>query len=796
MTTLLVIPRSAEDLDTLRETETTVLARYPHAVLVDATDAQVADLEQRGLQTAELPAQAVRATGNEFDFADAQAAEERAPTPTDPGRTGYYLVRLAGPAAAAWLTWLTQHGVTVLDSLEDLTLLVSALPDAAHRLRAQPWAAGVTPYRAAMCVAPALRGGGRRLDHAALAEPGGYRAAQVEVAVFPAEDLAPVVAVVEAAGGSVLSAEAGVVVASAPAAAITELAELPGVRSIEPHTRVVAHNDQARKVMRVPSDNTFDTTVLTGSGQIVAIADSGIDTGVPETMHPDLRGRVAGITSWPTKADYRRFTTDEPEHDDGPGDPDSGHGTHVAGSVLGNGRAARTVGGDTVPSGVAPKARVFFQSIGQKVAWKTAEQLAAEGIRPFEDEWPPNAVGLYGLPLNLQPLFEQAYQAGARIHTNSWGSPADGAYTTTAQVVDKFIWDHQDMLILFSAGNAGVDANGDGVVDQDTISAPGTAKNCLTVGASENVRPAGSQPPPGRNKRWDELKDKDGNLRYPAFGPAGHLSDNPDGLAAFSSRGPADDQRIKPDVVAPGTNVLSTLSTVIPQSIDPLWGRLPAGHPLRPFYCWSGGTSMSTPLVAGAVAVVRQHLVEQRRHHPSAALLKAMLIHGATPLPGQFPGEVSGAAATAAGFGRVDVARCLTTVSGKPVCFADSPDDAVQTGEFRVLRIDGMTAGEPLRVTLVWTDAPSGSGGGLVNQLYLRVVDPEGKALDGDVSRFPDPVNNVQQVTVPDALPGVYRIAVFGFSVIMPAPGVPVGPVARQNFALAVSNGTSLTKLQ
>ncbi|HVK26610.1 MAG TPA: S8 family serine peptidase [Actinokineospora sp.] len=797
MTTLLVIPRTPDDLDAVRDAGITVLARYPHAVLVDATDTQVDDLGRRGVPTAALPAQDVRATGNAFDFADAQAAEDQAPTSVDPDRIAYHLVRLVGPAPAAWLTWLTQHGVTVLDSLDDLTLLVSALPEAADQLRAQAWVTGVTPYRAAMSVAPALRTGGtRRLDAATMADPGGYRTVgQVEIAVFPGEDLDPVVAVVDGAGGLVISAESGVVIASVPGAAITELAELTAVRSIAPHHWEVAHNDQARKIMRVPADNTFDATPLTGSGQIVAVADSGIDTGAADTLHPDLRGRVAGITSWPTKTSIKNLVNDPPGLDKGPGDPFSGHGTHVAGSVLGDGRAAKAAGNGTVPSGVAPGARVFFQAIGQKTAWKTAEQLTAAGI-PVPAKWPPDAVNLQGLPANLLPLFEQAYEAGARIHTNSWGAPAQGAYTTTSQTVDKFIWDHQDMLILFAAGNAGADTDTDGLIDPDTVDAPGTAKNCLTVGASENVRPANSQPPPGRNKRWSELKNKDGTLRYPALGPAGHVSDNPDGLAAFSSRGPADDQRTKPDVVAPGTNVLSTISTVFPQDTDPLWGRLPAGHPLRPFYCWSGGTSMATPLVAGAVAVIRQHLVEQRRHHPSAALLKAMVVHGAVPLPGQFPTEVAGPTALAAGFGRVDVVRSLTTVSTRPVLFSDSAADAVQTGEMRVLRVEGVTAGEPLRVTLVWTDAPSGSGGGLVNQLYLRVGDPDGTLFDGDVSPFPDPVNNVQQVTIPAALSGDYEVGVFGFNVVMAAPGVPVGPVARQNFALAVSNGISLTKVQ
>lgn len=800
MSSTLVILNSPRDLDLVRESGVAVLARYPHALLVDATDEQRAGLERGGVEATPLPDQDVRVTGNAFDFEDAVAAERIAPVPQRADRQGYHLVRLVGPPAAAWLSWFERHAVDVHDSLEGFTLLVGAMPETVDEISAQPWVREVTPYRAAMGVAPSLRAdAGRRLGAESLADPRvDTRPARkpVEVAVFPGEDLAPVVEEVETSGGAVLSAEAGVVVASVAPETIPALAALPGVRSVEPHALEVPLNDRARTVMRVPPGNEFGTTALTGKGQLVGVADSGLDTGVPATIHPDIRGRVAGLTSWPTKSGYSRFTNDPPNHDDGPADPDSGHGTHVAGSVLGDGSAAKAAGSDTVPLGIAPQATVFFQSIGQRVAWKSAEQLAREGITPFDENWPPAAASLYGLPADLAKLFGQAHAAGARVHTNSWGAPRDGAYTTTSQAVDQFVWDHPDMLILFAAGNAGADNDRSGTIDQDAISAPGTAKNCLTVGASENVRPRGSQPPPARDKMWNELRDQAGELRWPQLGPAGHVSDSADGMAAFSSRGPADDQRIKPDVVAPGTNVLSALSSVIPPTVNPLWGRLPEGHPLRPFYCWSGGTSMSTPLVAGAAAVVRQHLVDERGHQPSAALLKAFLVNGAVPMAGQFPGEIPAARNSVCGFGRVDLPRCLGSASGRPALFSDSPADAVETGEQRILRLDGVTAGEPLWVSLVWTDAPAGSGGGLVNQLYLRVIGPDGRVSLGDVSPFPDPVNNVQQVSIDNPRPGAHQVAVFGFSVITHAPGVPAGPAPRQGFAVVAANGSALTRVQ
>lgn len=803
-TTMLVILKSPDELTAVQDAGVTILARYPHSLLVSTTEEQRAALARQDIETAPLPEQAVRTNGNIFDFPAALAAEVRAPTAPAPDRRAYFLVRLIGPPAARWLSWLRDNDVEIFDSVEDLTLLVGGAPSTVDRLRAQEWVRDITPYRAAMRVSPRLRGTDRReLDADMLAEPpppGAPAEQRVEIMLFPGEPAAPVVDAVEGSGGTVLSevdAAAGTsLVAVVPAGAIASIAAINGVRSIEPHRLPEFHNDRARVVLRVPEGNVFGVptsggTALGGGGQIVAIADSGLDTGDPSTVHRDVRARVAGIRSWPTRSFYNRYMKNPPGHDDGPADAQSGHGTHVTGSVLGNGSAAQAAGSDTVPQGVAPEARVFFQAIGQKIEWKSREQLAAEGIQPFDPVWPPQAHGLYGLPDGLHPLFAQAFDAGARIHTNSWGAPVAGLYTVSSQLVDHFVWEHPDVLVLFSAGNDGVDRNAVGVIDADSLSAPATAKNCLTVGASENVRPAGSRPTPGRDKLWNAVRDKDGNLRWPALGPAGHISDRADGMAAFSSRGPADDQRIKPDVVAPGTNILSLLSTLIPPEAIGLWGPVVQSDPLRPAYCWSGGTSMATPLVAGAAAVVRQYIVDVRDHQPSAALLKALLVNGAARMAGQFAGEILHGPNSVAGFGRVELERTLADPA-----FADSPDDAVSTGELRAFELDGVRPGESLRVSLVWTDAPAGSGGGLVNQLYLRVLDPAKQLHDGDVTPFPDPVNNVQQIEIAAAAPGRHVVVVFGFSIIVHAVGVPAGPAPRQSFALAVTNASGLTRLQ
>ena len=221
-----------------------------------------------------------------------------------------------------------------------------------------------------------------------------------------------------------------------------------------------------------------DANHVDAAGEIVAICDTGFDVGTTSPVHPDFAGRVKAITSYPITPDLSPYIKN-PLGDDGPADLDSGHGTHVAGSVLGDGSASTALAGQAPVRGIAHKARLVFQAIEQALDWKNPADLQHYG-----------RYILAGIPADISTIFQYAYSKGARIHSNSWGGGEPGAYDSQCRQLDEFVWNHPTMCILFSAGNDGTDSDGDGKINLGSVTAPGTAKNCITVGACENLRRA------------------------------------------------------------------------------------------------------------------------------------------------------------------------------------------------------------------------------------------------------------------------------------------------------------------
>jgi serine protease AprX len=800
---LLITVSKPEDAAAVKASGAAILAEYPHAMLVRCSaDEQERKLKDAGVEMADLPSPEINLSGVSFTLSNAQAAQKA--KPIRPGRVGraYYLVQLVGPAKSEWLEEIGTLGGSIQGGMPGFTFIVGIDLKQVNALKAKPYIEAVTPYRPAMKIAPELTRSGKRLlnvNSLSAVEPRTTKKGamdQVQVQVFPGESTAGISAAVTAAGGTVLAETPESVTAIVPSEAIPDIAQRQGVQSILPHRFPIFFNDRALAIMSVPSDGLVDGTAFLGTNQVIAIADSGLGTADTATPHSDFEGRVSALVSFPLPAGLIPYTLEQPGFNDGPADVSEGHGTHVAGSALGSGAAARKVGANISLQGAAPRAQLYFQAVEQIVRWKSKQTLLSEG-RAVPPKWPLPPAGLYALPNDLHDLFRPAYAAGARIHTNSWGSSdpqTHQQYDGQSQDVDEFMFNHRDMLILFAAGNDGVDEDGDGLIDLGSISPPSTAKNCLTVGASESNRPAADQlrPPPPWNGRWSRVQ------RWRTMVRKGHITDDPGGMTCFSSRGPTEDGRIKPDVVAPGASILSVRSSAV-QRDNPLWGDLPRGHPLSRTYCWSGGTSMATPLVAGTAALVRQYLIERRGHvqpssKPSGALIKAFLVNGAEAMPGQFRGEIPQGPNPVSGFGRINFKQTISADGGEPQ-FDDDPGNSVTSGEIKRFHVNVIKVTLPLKITMAWTDAPSLPGNGsLENKLYLQVVTPDGAVLGGDVSAFPIATNNVQQVVVAAPTEGTYEIRVRGIEIRRGSPAAAPGP-PRQDFALVVSNCHSLAIL-
>jgi serine protease AprX len=545
--------------------------------------------------------------------------------------------------------------------------------------------------------------------------------------------------------------------------ALQNIVRLPGLRLLEEKKLRKSFNNVARKVIadRVVTTNPSGLG-LTGKGEVVAVADTGLDTGDKLTIHSDFMGRVKAIQSYPITPSYSTDVTN-PNGDDGSADRFSDHGTHVSGSILGNGARSIALGIKKPIQGVASEATLVFQAIEQAPKW--TEQARLNWILKGQD---PPASGLFGIPEDLQDLFKDAYSLGARIHSNSWGGGDPGAYDIQCRQLDQFVWDHKDFLIVVAGGNSGSDTNprGEGI-DPISVDSPGTAKNCLTVGASENDRPGEFTTTYGQGWPDDYPKAPFKNDK---------MVDSIDDIVAFSSRGPCTSGRRKPDVVAPGTFILSTRSSQMPTN-NFAWAPFPeAKHD----YMFMGGTSMATPLVAGCAVLVRQHLRQTLKvKKPSAALLKATIIHSAQYLNYRYAHPSSKPFAdNEQGWGRVDLKQTLNPKTPTKVLFLDEWQ-GLKTGDLREFKLSVKDGSVPLRITLVYSDYP---GEDLINNLNLFAVSPDSKTFIGndfDNAGTIDSLNNVEGVVIKKPKIGLWVIRVVGSD-------VPQGP---QDFAVVISGG-------
>ena len=756
MSRIMKVYAGNQDAAAIREVAK-VIEKYDSFLLVEADEAAAAALGRQfpyeditghydlkfGGRTIDTSQPRITASGSTRPHAAYKGTRGLAPG------SHHYVVQFIGPIKPIWLSRVRAAGAKLRQPMSNFAYVILASPAALPRIagmRFVRWL-GHLPHRDR--IAPSVLGEekGPKLPRRR-ERPGVYT-----VEIFASEDLARIARAARGLGLDVLSQEPKahlLIVKSTDSdrstqKKIKDLSAVHGVRFIRQRTVPRTTNNVATSIM----GNAFTAIAsnglkLTGDGEIIGVCDTGLDTGDPNTIHPDFAGRIVAIKSYPITSDWNSLITN-PNGDDGPSDLDSGHGTHTSGSVLGDGSASAA--NPPVIRGHSYKAKIVFQAVEQEMKWKPNAPPNFQNERYI----------LAGIPNNLAPLFQFAYNQGARIHSNSWGGGDPGAYDDQCRQFDQFVWNHKDFCFVIAAGNDGTDKDGDGKINLMSVTSPGTAKNCITVGACENSRPEFN------SEVYGDWWPDDFPAKPYRTAP---MADHPDQVVAFSSRGPTKDNRSKPDVVAPGTFILSTRSTrLAPNNFA--WKAYPANKN----YFFMGGTSMATPLTAGAVGLIREFLrKKQGIAEPSAALLKAVLIAGVHRLPKVAP---SGTVLDPhQGFGRVDLDGSLK----RPVYVADGP--ALKTGEQSSITITVPARGGHLRIAMCYSDFP---GDSLINNLNLIVTDPSGKRYVGNQRNAAgadlalDSLNNVEVVDVKKAGSGKWTVNVI-------AGNVPSGP---QDFALA-----------
>jgi hypothetical protein len=265
------------------------------------------------------------------------------------------------------------------------------------------------------------------------------------------------------------------------------------------------------------------------------------------------------------------------------------------------------------------------------------------------------------------------------ISNNSWGNGTNSnAYDSYTAQFDGFTRDASTaasidpILLVFSAGNSGPGAN--------SLTRPKAAKNLISTGNSENLR--------------TELSSAANNM---------------EDLNSGSSRGPAADGRVKPDITAPGTVITGSRAgncTSVSSCFE-------TNH------AWSTGTSHAAPQIAGVAALFTQWWKNGNGGlNPSPALTKAAVILTAQEMTGANVAAVVPNGAE--GWGRMNMKYMLGT--GVPMKHIDQTTTFSSTGNIQTYNGKVGNSTKPVRVSLVWTDPPGVADPALVNNLDLIVT--------------------------------------------------------------------------
>ncbi len=541
---------------------------------------------------------------------------------------------------------------------------------------------------------------------------------------------------------------------------------LDGPMSIEPGTPLVGIGpppDQMRwqtTFNRNAADTTNVEQVWSGAGNALDLDGSGVRVGVWDS------GKV--------RETHREFGTRVTVDLDGATDY-SDHSTHVAGTIGAAGLFA-PVGADSISRGMANQVTIDSRDFDSYLA----EMAVASPSLDVSNHSYGNASGW--------DVVQWMIGTGAASNYDTWFDDRDafgedpdfGKYGAETQQLDQILYDNPHLLSVWAAGNdrgdnfQNLQGNGSYVTYRGSISNPGWV---LVPGNSSSLLAPPLMDGSG-GTGYDSLPTVQTAKNSLVVGAINDVTADPYdntnvGITRFSSWGPTDDGRIKPDVVGNGSRLFSSIATT-----DAAYGR-------------SSGTSMAAPNVTGTAALLIEHYQDLFNTRPQSATSKGLLIHNAFDAGRVGPDYVYGwgvvDAAAAAGF-----LTAAATEENPSNFFYEHTYTGPET-----LTIEA--TGGPLKVTIVWTD-PAGTAqphdqldlntSVLVNDLDLRVtrststfwpwtLNPANPGAAA-VRTAANHVDNVEQVLIDEtSAGGAYTIQI-GHS----------GELFTQNYSLLVSGAT------